>query len=143
MWFWDSSESDQGTMDDKSVFDDCFKLSRTQRLYAFGIWHSSLALIQGNIAGFAVLYTLGNVVSLISTGFLVGFKKQVKTMFAPVRWFASVLFLAAMAATLVAAIVVIGVHSFGTVQVTYLMEELSSRKRAEAALAAWSNKQFY
>ncbi|CAG8637894.1 11246_t:CDS:2, partial [Paraglomus occultum] len=74
MWFWDSSESDQGTMDDKSVFDDCFKLSRTQRLYAFG-----------NITGFAVLYTLGNVVSLVSTGFLVGFKKQVKTMFAPVE----------------------------------------------------------
>jgi len=114
MWFWDSSESDQGIMDDKSVFDDCFQLSRTQRLYAFGICFvvgfvisivSSLALIQGNITGFAVLYTLGNIVSLVSTGFLVGFKKQVKTMFAPVRWFASVLFLVSMAATLFFAIV--------------------------------------
>lgn len=89
-----------------------FKLSRTQRLYGFGICFglgfiisilSTLMLITGNIPGFAVLYTVGNVISLLSTGFLVGFAKQIKTMFAPVRWLASTVFIASMVLTLVVA----------------------------------------
>ncbi|RIB28408.1 hypothetical protein C2G38_2158077 [Gigaspora rosea] len=39
MKLWDSNGyNDQGTMDESSPFDDLFKLSRTQRLYGFGIW---------------------------------------------------------------------------------------------------------
>ncbi|CAG8848500.1 13528_t:CDS:2, partial [Racocetra persica] len=64
---------------------------------------STLMLISGNMPGFAIIYTLGNVISLLSTGFLVGFKKQAKTMFAPVRWIASTVFIASMVATLVVA----------------------------------------
>ncbi|CAG8802649.1 8866_t:CDS:2, partial [Dentiscutata erythropus] len=76
MKLWDSNRyDDQGTMDESSPFDDLFKFSRTQRLYAFGI----------------------------CTGFLVGFAKQIKTMFAPVRWLASTVFVASMALTLVVA----------------------------------------
>ncbi|CAB4486785.1 unnamed protein product [Rhizophagus irregularis] len=120
MKLWDSFEfSDQGTMDETSPFDNFFKLTRTQRLYGFGIWYPALAfvlgfvisilatilLFTGPLSGFAVLYTIGNIISLLSTGFLVGFKKQIKTMFAPVRWFASVVFLGALVLTLVVAFV--------------------------------------
>ncbi|CAG8515447.1 28444_t:CDS:10 [Gigaspora margarita] len=39
MKFWDSNGyNDQGTMDESSPFDDLFKMTRTQRLYGFGIW---------------------------------------------------------------------------------------------------------
>jgi hypothetical protein len=98
-------------MDETSPFDNFFKLTRTQRLYGFGICFvlgfiiSILAttLLFISLTGFAVLYTIGNIISLLSTGFLVGFKKQIKTMFAPVRWLASVIFLGTLVATLVVA----------------------------------------
>ncbi|CAI2167769.1 15_t:CDS:2 [Funneliformis geosporum] len=64
---------------------------------------STLSLFTSNITGFAILYTIGNIISLMSTGFLVGFKKQIKTMFAPVRWFASLIFLGTLVLTLVVA----------------------------------------
>ncbi|CAG8496646.1 6149_t:CDS:2 [Ambispora leptoticha] len=106
MKFWDSADfSDQGTMDETSPF-DCFKLTRTQRFVISFL--STLALSTGNITGFAILYTIGNVVSLVSTGFLVGFGKQIKTMFAPVRRIASAVFLAAMLTTLLVAFLVTG-----------------------------------
>ncbi|RGB27340.1 Got1/Sft2-like family-domain-containing protein [Rhizophagus diaphanus] len=116
MKLWDSFEfSDQGTMDETSPFDNFFKLTRTQRLYGFGICFvlgfvisilATILLFTGPLSGFAVLYTIGNIISLLSTGFLVGFKKQIKTMFAPVRWFASVVFLGALVLTFVVAFVV-------------------------------------
>ncbi|KAG9295243.1 hypothetical protein G9A89_000066 [Geosiphon pyriformis] len=112
MKLWSAANfSDQGTMDEDNPF-ECFKLTRTQRLYGFGICFvsgflisilSTLTLISGNIVGFAILYTIGNVVSLLSTGFLVGFTKQIKTMFAPVRWVASAVFLGSMVTTLIVA----------------------------------------
>jgi hypothetical protein len=51
---------------------------------------------------FALLYTLGNVVAVLSTGFLVGFKRQAKAAFARKRVIATVLFLGAMIGTLLA-----------------------------------------
>lgn len=62
-------------------------LTRTQRIYGFGICFGSGFIISllstiffsfGNITGFAVLYTLGNIVSLMGTGFLIGFLSQFK-----------------------------------------------------------------
>ncbi|CAG8726569.1 1006_t:CDS:2, partial [Acaulospora morrowiae] len=113
MKLWDSLEfSDQGTMDDKSFFDGFFKLSKTQRLYGFGICFaagfaisiiSTIALIRGDVVLFAIFYTIGNIISFLSTGFLVGFGKQFKTMFAPVRWIASAIVLVVIALTLVVA----------------------------------------
>ncbi|KAI8816081.1 Got1/Sft2-like family-domain-containing protein [Fimicolochytrium jonesii] len=89
-----------------------FELSRTQRFYGFGICFglgflisalSTLLLWTGNIGGFAVLYTAGNVVSLAGTGFLIGFKSQIKKMFDASRLTASIIFLLSMIATLVVA----------------------------------------
>ncbi|KAJ3411809.1 hypothetical protein HDV05_001708 [Chytridiales sp. JEL 0842] len=100
-----------------------FQLTRTQRFYGFGIcfvagfvtsilkliivYHqSTLLLATGQIAGFAVLYTIGNIISLLSTGFLIGFFKQFKKMFDSTRLAASLIFLVTMVLTLVVALVV-------------------------------------
>ncbi|PWY98525.1 SFT2-domain-containing protein [Testicularia cyperi] len=45
----------------------------------------TLLLITGSLATFAVLYSIGVVISLTGTGFLLGFMKQFKQMFAKVR----------------------------------------------------------
>ena len=52
---------------------------------------------------FAILYTMGNVLSLGSTGFLVGFMNQLKNMFKGTRLVATCVYLGAMIMTLVAA----------------------------------------
>jgi len=54
-------------------------------------------------ARFAFIYTSGNVVMLMSTGFLIGPCRQIKSMFACTRFVATLIFLGAMAFTLVAA----------------------------------------
>ncbi|KAI9103763.1 hypothetical protein DFS34DRAFT_297777 [Phlyctochytrium arcticum] len=67
-----------------------FELTRTQRFYGFGICFvlgfaisllSTILLALGAVAGFAVLYTAGNLVSLAATGFLIGFKSQLKVRY--------------------------------------------------------------
>ncbi|KAG0274416.1 hypothetical protein BGZ95_009805 [Linnemannia exigua] len=111
IWGMSSVTNDDDVMDDTNPL-SCFTLNRTQRLYGFGICFvvgflisilSTLALATGLTATFAVFFTLGNIVSLLSTTFLIGPGKQIKTMFAPVRMVASIVFLAMMAATLVVA----------------------------------------
>jgi hypothetical protein len=61
---------------------------------------SSLLFATGNIAGFAVIYTIGNLVSLSATGFLIGFVTQFKKMFDSVRIASTLIFLVAMGCTL-------------------------------------------
>lgn len=89
-----------------------FGLSKTARLYGFiacmaiGFILSllgSIVLILGQLTLFAVLYVLGTVVSLFGTGFLIGFLRQLKLMFKPVRIVASVVFIASIALVLVGA----------------------------------------
>ncbi|KAJ3207670.1 hypothetical protein HK099_000216, partial [Clydaea vesicula] len=87
-------------------------LSRKQRLYGFGCcfvggiflsMFSTIFLISVNLPAFAVLYTLGNIISLIGTGFLIGFKSQFKKMLDPVRLTATLIFVGTMVATLIVA----------------------------------------
>ncbi|KAJ3264001.1 hypothetical protein HDU77_009520 [Chytriomyces hyalinus] len=89
-----------------------FKLTATQRFYGFGICFgvgfllsilSTLLLTTGNLTGFAVLYTFGNVTSVVSTGFLIGFASQLKKMFDSSRFAAALIFIGSMVATLVVA----------------------------------------
>lgn len=56
-----------------------------------------------HIAGFATTYTLGNIVSLCSTGFLFGPKRQCRSMFAANRIHATGIYLGAMLLTLIVA----------------------------------------
>mmetsp|Transcript_30598 Transcript_30598/g.67034 ORF Transcript_30598/g.67034 Transcript_30598/m.67034 type:complete len:200 (+) Transcript_30598:215-814(+) len=97
----------------------CPNLTFKQRLYGFIICFSvgivvsissmfsfSFAqLLAGQPAPFAIRYTLGNVISLVSTGFIVGPARQLRQMTAPTRWISATIYLGAIAATLVSALV--------------------------------------
>lgn len=116
---WFNLETAAGTIPETQFFegDSAFKslgLTRTQRLYGFagcyaiGLVLSVLGTVMlfiGGLASFAVLYALGTVISLIGTGFLIGFAKQMKLMFKPVRVVATIVFLAMIAMIFVAAFV--------------------------------------
>jgi len=116
---WFNLESANGAIPETQFFegDSAFKflgLSRTQRLYGFigclavGFLLSILGailLFLGQLGIFAVLYVMGTIVSLIGTGFLLGFFKQLKLMFKPVRVIATIVFLASIGLVFVAAFV--------------------------------------
>lgn len=91
------------------------ELTRKQRFIGFGCcfvggiiisFLSTILLATGSVSAFAVLYTVGNVISLAGTGFLVGFITQFKKMFDPIRLVASLIFLGSMVATLIVAFTV-------------------------------------
>lgn len=63
----------------------------------------SIFLFTANYALFAVLYSIGVIVSLIGTGFLIGFMKQIRQMFKPVRIAATAILFAAFAMVWVSA----------------------------------------
>jgi len=97
--------------------DSAFKflgLTRTQRLYGFvgcliigfllSILGSALLFV-GQLGSFAVLYAMGTLISLIGTGFLIGFFQQIKLMFKPVRVVATIIFLASIGLVFVGAFV--------------------------------------
>jgi len=116
---WFNLESAAGTIPETQFFegDSAFSflgLTRTQRLYGFAgclaagfilsILGTALLFI-GALGTFALLYVLGTVVSLIGTGFLIGFFKQLKMMFKPVRIIATIVFLASVVLVIVFAVV--------------------------------------
>jgi len=90
-------------------------LSRTQRLYGFigclaiGFALSllgTLLLLTGSLGLFAVLYAIGTVISLVGTGFLIGFTSQLKQMFKPVRVVATIMLIASIGLIFVGAFVI-------------------------------------
>ncbi|KAL8277530.1 hypothetical protein RQP46_010085 [Phenoliferia psychrophenolica] len=100
--------------DDSTAFKG-LGLTKTQRLYGFGIClvaGFALSLIGaifftfGQIALFATLYTLGVVISLVGTGFLIGFTRQLKMAWDPVRRYAAGVFLLCIALVFVFAFAV-------------------------------------
>ncbi|CAO3664285.1 unnamed protein product [Umbelopsis vinacea] len=114
--FFSSQYDDQGIMDDGN-WRFC-GLSRMQRFYAFGGCFvagmilsilSTLFLLTMNTSAFAILYSIGNIISLFSLTFVVGIPKQLKTMFAPVRFWATVVYIALLIITLAVSILL---HSF-------------------------------
>jgi len=90
------------------------KLSKTTRLYGFagcfiaGFVLSLLGTIFltfGALISFSIFYVLGTVISLIGTGFIIGFFRQLKLMFKPVRVVAAVILIGSIAMVLVGAFV--------------------------------------
>jgi len=90
-------------------------LSKKARLYGFfsclaiGFVLSllgSIVLFLGSLTIFATLYVLGTIISLVGTGFLIGFFRQLKLMFKPVRVIATIVFLASIVLVFVAAFVI-------------------------------------
>lgn len=93
---------------------DELSLTKKQRLYAFvaclvlGWIISFLSIfaipqIATKPEKFATLYTIGAIISLLSTMFLMGPCKQIKTMFARIRVIATVVYLLSIVGTFVAA----------------------------------------
>jgi hypothetical protein len=92
------------------------QLSMKERTYAFFICFGlgilielvslfSIASLVIHPSHFAVTYTLGNILLLLATGFLVGFTRQLKSVFDKKRWIASTVFLSSMLMTLISALV--------------------------------------
>ncbi|KAK0228142.1 Got1/Sft2-like family-domain-containing protein [Armillaria luteobubalina] len=116
---WLNLETATSTLPETQFFegDSAFKflgLSRTTRLYGFigclvvGFVLSllgSILLFIGQLGIFAVLYVMGTIVSLVGTGFLIGFFKQLKLMFKPVRVVATFIFLGSIVLVFIAAFV--------------------------------------
>jgi len=116
---WFNLESAGAAIPETQYFegDSAFKflgLSRTTRLYGFvgclGIGFllsilGSIVLFLGQLSIFAVLYGFGTIISLVGTGFLIGFFSQLKLMFKPVRVLATIIFLASIGLIFVGAFV--------------------------------------
>jgi len=117
---WFNLETAGNAVPDTTFFegDSAFKslgLSRKTRLYGFigclvvgfllSILASSLLFLQ-QLTSFAILYALGTLISLIGTGFLIGFFKQLKLMFKPVRIVATLVFLGSIGLIFVGAFVI-------------------------------------
>ena len=98
--------------------DGCMpSLTYQQRLWGFGAcfvaggiltFIGTLAWIPGSKhnafkdpGAFAIPYTLGNIVAMLSTGFLWGFKSQCKNMWKPVRRVATAVYLLFLVLTLI------------------------------------------
>lgn len=92
--------------------DEATTLTWRQRAIGFGIcfglgivfsFLSLMFLTTLALTSFAVLYSIGSILSLASTMFLMGPKKQCQNMFDSGRWIATVVYLGAIAATLAVA----------------------------------------
>ncbi|KAH8928536.1 SFT2-domain-containing protein [Atractiella rhizophila] len=94
---------------------DFLELSKTQRIYGFvGCVAAGFAIsivggilfTTGNVTSFALLYTIGVLVSLVGTGFLIGFKRQLELMFKPVRLIATIVFISSIVLVFISAYVI-------------------------------------
>jgi len=116
---WLNLESAGSVVPDSHFFegDSAFsflKLSKTTRLYGFiaclaiGFIFSllgSIVLFVGQLTIFAILFVFGTVISLVGTGFLIGFFRQLKLMFKPVRVLATIVFIASIVLVFISAFV--------------------------------------
>eukprot|EP01012_Entosiphon_sulcatum_P004625 TRINITY_DN11880_c0_g1_i1.p1 TRINITY_DN11880_c0_g1~~TRINITY_DN11880_c0_g1_i1.p1 ORF type:complete len:157 (+),score=17.55 TRINITY_DN11880_c0_g1_i1:53-523(+) len=107
----------------------CPKLSFKQRIIGFAVCVLVGLLLAicswftfGNWTRFGVIMTLGNIVSLCGTAFLVGPKSQVKMMFKKVRIAATIIYLLTMILTMVAAL---ALHNPGLTVVACILQYLA------------------
>jgi len=116
---WFNLETATSTMPENQLFENetafsFLSLSRTQRIWGFAICFglgfvisllaSILLFLPGFLVSFVLLYTLGIIISLVGTGFLIGFFKQLKLMFKPVRVLATIVFLASLVVVILSAV---------------------------------------
>ncbi|CEM24104.1 unnamed protein product [Vitrella brassicaformis CCMP3155] len=106
---WDTSSDIQ----EEDRWECCPRLTFQERLIGFCMcfiagWIVSFVsfgsfaqMLTGHPTRFAVGYSFGNIMSICSTGFLVGPSKQVRNMFHRKRWIASVTYLSCLILTLI------------------------------------------
>jgi hypothetical protein len=111
------SEGFFGKKDKNKLEDMCPSLSLQQKLIGFCsclvvgfvldlmAWLSFPKLVKGDPTIFAVCFSLGILVTLIGSAFLVGLFKQVRVMFKRKRWITTSIVLLALIMTLVSALV--------------------------------------
>ncbi|WVR00149.1 hypothetical protein IAU59_007291 [Kwoniella sp. CBS 9459] len=113
-WFNLEAQTDDAIFGGNQSAYSSLGLTRTQRIGGFaacfvgGLGISLLGailLFLGATGAFATLFAVGGIVSLIGTGFLIGFKTQLEKMFKPVRVVATVLLFASIVMTFVSAFV--------------------------------------
>uniref|UniRef100_A0AAV1TDL0 Vesicle transport protein n=1 Tax=Peronospora matthiolae TaxID=2874970 RepID=A0AAV1TDL0_9STRA len=112
--FWPETAPSQLSAD--SIYQStCPSLTKKQRLTGFVScfvlgylvnFGSTFALVlsSNNGAKFGVTYTLGNIISLCGSGFLVGPTQQVKLMLKPIRRIATIIYLAMIAVVVIVAV---------------------------------------
>ena len=83
-------------------FRGCFAIGLAVSLTSM---FSFVQLLAGDPAPFAWKYSIGNVLAIASSGFLVGPRSQLEKMASPLRLGATLLYLASIALTLIAALV--------------------------------------
>eukprot|EP01120_Amphizonella_sp_Union-15-10_P010491 TRINITY_DN4204_c0_g1_i1.p1 TRINITY_DN4204_c0_g1~~TRINITY_DN4204_c0_g1_i1.p1 ORF type:complete len:159 (-),score=5.90 TRINITY_DN4204_c0_g1_i1:90-566(-) len=104
-----------GQKEERGIWDEfsgsvCPSFSWKQRIWGFGICATLgfvcavlgtfMLVIFLSVVPFAVLYTVGNILALSATGFLVGPLRQLKTMFEPTRLIATIVYLVTLILTL-------------------------------------------
>jgi hypothetical protein len=72
---------------------------------------SSFSLVKGDVPSFTLLYTLGNIISICSTGVVWGPTSQCRKMFHESRAIATSMYLICMVATLIVATVDLGLQT--------------------------------
>jgi Got1/Sft2-like family len=104
--------------DKDSLEEFCPSLTLKQKLIGFGIcivigivleiiaWLSFHKLVEGDPKIFAVCFSLGILVTLLGSAFLVGFAKQVKTMFKKKRVITTCVVVVSFIMTLVSALII-------------------------------------
>jgi len=92
-------------------YTSCASMTYEQRMYGFafcalfGLMCSALSSVfWTRPTKFATLYSMGNLLSLASTGFLTGFARQLRNMFHGTRFAATCVYLGALIMTLVCAV---------------------------------------
>jgi len=106
----DSVDEERGFVDQAL---DASTLSWSTRIKGFAICFGvgvlisilgSIMLYTGSVTKFAILYSLGNIIALCSTCFLMGPVAQIKRMFSSSRWLATVLMLFFLVLTVMSAV---------------------------------------
>ncbi|WVQ74223.1 hypothetical protein IAR50_003818 [Cryptococcus sp. DSM 104548] len=128
-WYNLESATDDAIFGGQESAFSALGLTRSQRIGGFAACFvgglavsllGAILLFLGATGAFAVLFALGGVISLVGTGFLVGFKTQLEKMFKPVRVVATILLFAAIIMTFVSAFVLPTVLCIIFVIVQYL-----------------------
>jgi hypothetical protein len=106
----DNGDEERGFVDSAL---DASTLSWSTRIKGFGICFGlglfisilgAIMFYTGSTTKFAILYSLGNIIALCSTCFLMGPVAQIKKMFASSRWLATVLMLFFLVMTILSAV---------------------------------------
>ena len=124
-----NKDEDGGSMFSTQKNDGCMpSLTYQQRMWGFGFcfiagclcsFMATLSWVPGrnsamhDPAKFALPYSIGNIIALLSTGFLWGFKGQCEKMWKPVRRVATGIYLTFVVLTLVVCFTMKGVPNVG------------------------------